>query len=327
MSDSSRRVVWAIGRVVLGVLLLAWVLLNTSFDARALAASGGWFAGFCVFPFFGAAIESVRLRFLMRPAGYTLGFLTGWRLCLTASALNLGLPGSVGGDVLKAHWLAREVPGRGVEVAMLVVLDRACGLLALMLLSAGLAISELDRIAVKPSVFAAAMTLMGLAIAGLIAAIMGPWLAPHLAPTARRLPLIGPLVARVLRELGALRGAGQPLLAATCVTLLAQMVLYTLYAFAGRVITGSPDLRLNGLLATFSSLAALAPVTPGGVGIGEATLGWMYAQFGFEGGAIVVLLARMGQLPAAVVGLLGYARGFRSILAHEGHVSASRTVE
>lgn len=67
--------------------------------------------------------------------------------------------------------------------------------------------------------------------------------------------------------------------------------------------------RLVCLLALLGFLANALPVTPGGLGVGEAAFEALFRIVGTAGGAQLMLGWRVGMLPVSVLGGFLYMRG------------------
>lgn len=81
-------------------------------------------------------IGAQRVRMLLRPQGVQLGYFTSLRLTYLGAFFDTFMITSVGGDAVKAIYLAREAPeGRRVEAVSVLVLDRLMGLLGLLALT------------------------------------------------------------------------------------------------------------------------------------------------------------------------------------------------
>jgi uncharacterized membrane protein YbhN (UPF0104 family) len=136
--DVRRWAGWLI-RLFVSAGLLWW--LFSRFDLTSILAAFQelsplvWL--FAALMYLGAQILSSIRWFVL---SHTLSFPGGWRTYLVfyfvGMYFNLFLPTSVGGDVLKVHFLSR-VEGRRLMAAYSVVGDRLFGLVAMVLLGAG----------------------------------------------------------------------------------------------------------------------------------------------------------------------------------------------
>lgn len=98
-------------------------------------------------------IGAQRLRFLLAAQGARLPYLTMLRLCYLGAFFDpIGFT-SVGGDAVKAVYLARATPrGQRVETVSVLVLDRLMGLLGLLTLTLLVALWHLGALSANPEV-------------------------------------------------------------------------------------------------------------------------------------------------------------------------------
>ncbi|MGD0094505.1 MAG: lysylphosphatidylglycerol synthase domain-containing protein [Planctomycetota bacterium] len=98
-------------------------------------------------------IGSQRLRFLLAAQGVKLSYLTVLRLCYLGAFFDpIGIT-SVGGDAVKAVYLARATPrGQRVETVSVLVLDRLLGLLGLLTLTLVVALWHIRELSANEEV-------------------------------------------------------------------------------------------------------------------------------------------------------------------------------
>lgn len=120
-------------------------------------------------------IGAARWYMLMRVRGMVVTPMKTFRLTMVGVFFNLCMPGATGGDVMKAYYAAKGASQRSVAV-MSVVVDRACGLLGLVLLVALLGLTMLDNPLVRKITICM--------WAGLIGVVLFAWLYSH--PTLRK---------------------------------------------------------------------------------------------------------------------------------------------
>ena len=75
---------------------------------------------------------------------------------------------------------------------------------------------------------------------------------------------------------------------------------------------------LVALLALLGLVANWLPLTPGGLGVGEAAFAGIFALVGHSGGARMLLAWRVGMLPLAALGALLYVRGRSRVESQKG---------
>jgi hypothetical protein len=96
-------------------------------------------------------IGAQRLRMLLRPQGVNISYLTSIRLTYVGAFFDTFMITSVGGDAIKAIYLAREAPrNRRVEAVSVLVLDRLMGLIGLLFLALAVSSLEFRNLAANP---------------------------------------------------------------------------------------------------------------------------------------------------------------------------------
>ena len=83
------------------------------------------------------------------------------------------------------------------------------------------------------------------------------------------------------------------------------------FALAGSVLVPAVPAVLVSTLSLLGLVANALPITPGGVGVGEATAEALFRAVGVAGGAALVAAWRVGMLGVCVVGAGLYAFGHR----------------
>jgi len=99
-------------------------------------------AGLAVFvPVF--VVGSLRWALLMRARGIQVGFGRAYRLTMAGQFFNLCMPGTTGGDVMKAYYATKGTDKRA-DAVVSVAVDRVCGLVGLVLLVGIIGLFSLD---------------------------------------------------------------------------------------------------------------------------------------------------------------------------------------
>lgn len=313
MSGGVRRVL-SFARVALGVGLLWYVLDRTDahhalvpFLDAPLLVSVLLLAGV-----YGAGIEAARLRVLFRASGLRLSFSGAYRVVLIGIFFNFCIPGGTGGDVVKLYYLAAGNRSRGVEVATMLLVDRVVGLTALLVFVLALAAANLDvvgRHAVLTAlVFTAAAALAGiLLVASAIGSerIRGSRI---FAALLARVPLRR-YVERAADAAHAFRHRKRALARSLAFALLGHLGAAFMFVVIGSVVLPSVAAPLVALLALMGMVANALPVTPGGLGVGEAAFDQLFSLIGASGAAALLIGWRLVLVPFAVAGALLYMAG------------------
>jgi hypothetical protein len=255
-----------------------------------------------------------RLQALVPPSAH-LGLWAACRLILLGSMLNMVLPSKMG-DVAKAYFVTRD-HGVAPSVAVsLVIFEKACDLLALLLWGA-LGLLLMPRR--EAWALGAAAGLAAVLAAGTLG-LASPRAAGWTARRARAL-LPAPVAARLERLavawselLAILRRAPRRLLSVATTSLVVWLLhLAQIWLFA-RALGGAIPFVANLALAALALVAGLAPLTFAGVGTRDAALLVLYAPFlsPAAAAALGLLCTVRYVLPAlAGVAVAGERRGWR----------------
>lgn len=303
-------------RVFLGVGLLYYVLSATGgWSAAHRFLSASWLLpGLTILTLLGAAIESQRLRLLLKSQGIGLSFARGYRVVTIGAFFNFCIPGGTGGDVMKLYYLASENRRQVVEVATVLLVDRAVALFSLLLLVVGLAMADMqlvkDHAVIQLLVAISAGGLVGLVLLAALSCSTRFRASRMYLLVVTRMPL-HKYLRRVSDALYAFRDHKAALLGAALLSMSGHVALaIMLIGVASVFIPLAPPLTVC-LLSLSGLLANALPITPGGLGVGEAAFEGLFGAVGLSGGATLILAWRLGMLPLCIVGGVLYMAGTR----------------
>jgi len=250
------------------------------------------------------ALTFVRWYVLVRAQGMPFTLRDALRLGLVGYFFNTFLPGSVGGDLLKAAFIAREQQRRTVAVAT-VLIDRGVGLwglIALTFLVGGafwVTGDELikDQAELKNVVrVAGGIMAASLAFCGFLR-VLPERRAQRFTQRLLWLPKVGKVLAEFWRAVWLYRSRGKSIALSFALALVGHTFTVFAFYFAALVFEGDIA-KLPGLAQHFvivptgMAFQGFFP-TPGGVGGGE----WMFG----------LLYERLGALPKnGILGILGW---------------------
>jgi hypothetical protein len=215
----------------------------------------------CIYP-----LQATRWWLLMRCRGLPARWLHTLRLVLVGAFCNFLLPGTEGGDVVKA-WAASKGTDRRVEAVMSVVFDRITGLLGLVILAAvaGVFLAKSGEAQQVGAWVVWAMAGVGvMAIVAFFAATRGWLRLPEMVRTFG-----GGLPARMMRAARAYSQHPGPVLAAVFVSAGVQILLASAAGCAAWSLGINHDLIVILAVMPILFLAAAVPLTWQGVGVME----------------------------------------------------------
>ena len=304
---SATRKFLTVLRIAVGIGLLLYVLSVTGgWQTISRLGSSPWIlVAVPIVNVLGTAIEAIRLRLLCGARGIDLTFARGFQMVSIGTLYSFVLPGGTGGDVVKLYYIAREHRRRIMEAGLVLLVDRAVALFSLLLMILALALLNLDivleHVIVLWLVIAAAV-----AASTVVCAMKVSFSArirrsgPYLFVT-RRLPL-GRIIERVFDALYSFREHKREILGAVGWSLCGHVCLGSILLMTGMALMPDAPARILPFLSMLGLLANIIPITPGGLGVGEAATETLYSLVGFSGGAALILAWRLGTLPVCVIG-------------------------
>lgn len=201
--------------------------------------------------------EALRLGFL----GYLMNFVS---------------LGSVGGDLFKAILVAREKRSKRPEAVASVLLDRAVGLLGLILLAwfciQFLATDQIPPLILRIGQAAGLLSLLSV-VSLLLLVYAGNWLNKLIKWLSRKVPWIGLPLARMAVAVRLLRKypASIPILIISSV-LVHAMLTASVYLVSRGLYQNSPTLQQHLMVIPPAMAAGALPIAPGGLGVQEGAI-------------------------------------------------------
>jgi hypothetical protein len=258
------------------------------------------------------AVTAWRLCVLLRPLGFHLTVWASTRLMLIGLFFNSCLPGATGGDVIKIYYASAGNRGRRMEVATVILFDRVLGMLALMiwpLLAALFFVPLVSRLPVLQALlWGAGVVGLGILAALVVAFSEGLRRSAILGWIFDRLPF-GRYAERIFDTVHEYRRHKGAVVAATLISLVAHSMsagITLLAAYATHPEGAAWEMLA---LIPLGHLANVVPLTPGGLGVGEAAFNQLFAMAGLKGGAEALLGWRVLTLLCGLVGLAFYLQG------------------
>jgi hypothetical protein len=286
MSKRTRKIILTALKVALAAVLLAYVVskvpfydyvdeqgrhregfLSTLANARwdLVALSAGAFL--CVL-----LITAVRWWYLLRVQDIRISLWEGIRLTFLGLFFNAVIPGTVGGDLVKAYYVARHTPKKAA-VLVTGFVDRVLGLaeltlMAAVMISAVLLVGAQDFASLRLAATITAGVLAGLVVAATFLLSERVRRALHLQKLYRRLP-----IAHHIEAAGSAANVFgnrlSALLAGIGITFVAHVLFISAIALIGSAVGVPAPWYAYFLYIPVIYIIGSVPVTPGGVGIIE----------------------------------------------------------
>lgn len=314
-ASTARR--WLVTALKLGLTigLLAWLVAKGQLDPdrlwqalqhRELIALAVVLGGVNI------STSAVRWLLLLHSEGIECSLRLALRLTWIGHFWNMVIPGAVSGDAVKMYYIGRCAPTKREEAWTTVFVDRLIGMAALVSLSTMATLGNLEFMLSRPELRNTALTMLAvlLAMVGLGAALaLGVGRRSLIADSVRaRMPFVE--VARrgyhAMLRLGRRPGT-------VAVAFLISLVSHASAVVTTYVIGHAAGEHLLGIVqycvvVPVALFANALPLTPGGIGVGEAVLGNLFAWSGgaASDGTTIMLLYRFMFYALAVLGAVLY---------------------
>jgi uncharacterized membrane protein YbhN (UPF0104 family) len=261
-------------------------------------------------------LQYLRWYLLVRALDLPLTLPHAVRLGLVGTYYNTFLPGSIGGDFVKAYLIAKGQPTRRAAAASTVIADRVLGLFGLILYAAavggGYWAAGDERIRANEPLQSIILTCVALAT-GFVAGYGVLKLIP--AAVGEKLRRQSAALGEVWDAARRYRERPGTILTCVAVSAAAHTAMMVAYHLAVQVFPPAD----TGLIATLPEtfiiaplgfIAQAIPLAPGGLGVGEAVFGGLYSLLrGAEGGAVGLagrLTLRVAEWAIGLVGFVAY---------------------
>lgn len=275
-----RKWLWHLIKLSVLAASVAWIVLQSRKDwDEFVAQDKNWsYLGLAFFFVVSAHLISYwRWQLLVNSLGVQLSTMTAIRLGFLGTLLNQVSIGSVGGDLFKAIEAAQRAKDKKTEVVASVLVDRAVGLLGLLLV-ASVGIFFTNNL--SPRLVAIQWVAMLMSGIGLITLILVGALGAKIPlDWLRRLPVAGHTIFRAAKACMIFQG--RPRLIVEVIG--SSMLVHTCFTFACCLISSALFSATPTIAEHFATIppamaAATLPITPGGVGVLEIAIAGLFRE-------------------------------------------------
>ena len=311
-----KRYLWPVLKVGVPLAIIVWLVCSIPPQdlANLWARPKHWGLLAAAFAVYLTAVSTtfVRWYFLVRALGIPFHLRDAFRLGFLGYLFGFVSVGSVGGDLLKALFIAREQPGRRAEAAATVVVDRVIGLFALLLVTT--AAIWLSQLAEPPPVLLAIFRLTYVATAligaSLLVMCFPGFTTGSFAEFLIGLPSVGPIFARLIEAVRMYRGRPKAMLS----LLLLSMGVHVLFSIAiflcaAAMFSQPPALTEHLIIVPLCMVAGSLPFTPAGLGTFDGAMDVLYTHVpaGGPGDVVGIVVALVYRVLTIIVAGMGAA--------------------
>ncbi|AKU96300.1 hypothetical protein AKJ09_02964 [Labilithrix luteola] len=318
-------------KVAVAAVLIGWLIRSGALDFGALGVffRKPWLLAFdlCVFAL-SVATATLRWRALLAIPGVRAPLARLAQLQLTAIFFNVVIPGNVGGDVVKALYVARDAaPEKRTTILLIVFVERLLGLAGLVAVASMVTLVRGQTLFADPLLrpIAGAVLLLGAGV------IVGPAVfvlvmhraGHHLERWIGGTTKIGKILAQLVAAMRLLASSPKNLAYAMLLSMAQHAFAIGLFTVLTRVVTDQ-DVAYSAVATVFplGLLTLILPISPGGLGVGHVAFDRLFAAIGLRGGATVFNVYLLGQMVPSLLGAIPYLA-----LRRKGELPANEPVE
>ena len=312
-SNASARswlnVVISLGKIVVAGGLLIWLLSSDRLDFSSLQSIHHWeyvwLAGACLL--LNMVLLVWRWYWLLGIQGLRIDWWTALRITWVGYFATVFLPGSAGGDLAKAYASCRRQARAKTRAVSTVLMDRALGLQSILFIGSvtGLAVLTRGATARQASVIWGAIVCLGVTSLGFLLLL---WR----RSSGAALRLLPRRFRRAFEDsLESYREARWRLYVVWFYSCLCNVTVILAYVLAGAAL-GNRAALSQVIVVPLVIVANSVPVSPGGLGVGEAAGSQLFAEFGLDEGALIVLLIRLGWILLSLPGIITVFAGTKT---------------
>ncbi|MEW6742437.1 MAG: lysylphosphatidylglycerol synthase transmembrane domain-containing protein [Planctomycetota bacterium] len=236
-----------------------------------------WFAlGFCCY-LIASLLAATRWQRLLRSTGINATWYQALRFTFIGLFCNNFVPGLTGGDLVKAIYVARTYRDQRADAVISVIVDRVLGLLGLALVAAVAVLRDPGRFR---EVFVSIYGLLGgvgLGALFFFSRRLRGWL--RVDALLARLPF-SELLQKVDRSIFLFRDRLGTLALALAMSVTVHLAILTGMGFLGRALGIEMPFPWYFVLVPIGFIVQAVPITPQGIGVGEAVLVYYFATAG-----------------------------------------------
>lgn len=258
---------------------------------------------------------SERWRVLIKSQHMDAHTTTVFKLSLIGTFFNFAMPGGVGGDVIKAYYFTKQNPGSKVIAITSVLMDRVLGLFSMVLMALFVMLYDLEHISHETHLMTLFWFISGLSAAFIVglALVFSKKLYANggLTKLLQRLPLSEKLI-KLYESMHLYGNQGQRILWVILLSLLSQLCaicfLYLVGVMAGYAYIPA---KTYFLVAPLGFMATAIPVSPAGVGVGQAAFYFLfniYTGTTTEVGPTTITAFQVGTFLMSLLGAFFYLR-------------------
>lgn len=305
-----KKILVPVLKVALASVLVYWLIHTKKITAEPFIQlwSIPWLTFFVIGTVFILIIIN-NYRWLLLLQGQQIQSSVRETLPLTFIGLffNLAMPGAVGGDVIKAYYIAQDQPGTKVRAATSVLMDRIVGLYAMALIALFAILTHLDTIMSSNHLKPLALFIVCLSLGFTVFFILGfsegirthDWTEKML----KKLPG-GKIIERIYDAVHDYRRGKKQFLLGICLSIIVQSLSIFCFYIIGTSLHYEITMGALFFIVPLGLIAMAVPLSPGGVGVGQYVFLALFSWYGLSENLGPTLIT-IYQVVQALLGLIG----------------------
>lgn len=300
-----RRLLTGVIKCLFAIVLLIWLIRSDRIDFSVLFS-----APLGIIHLFGLLLltanlllQALRWWWLLRIQKIRFTLWSAIKLSWIGQFFSLAMPGSAGGELARAYYVSRGAPNAKIASISTILLDRFLGLNAMLWLGIPSFLFLTLENELDPTVIQIGGLILLLVVISCLSFLFF-WFRYPCSLILKFIP--ERFRASLIVALDPYRSHGRDLLICFVASLLASLLLMGAFLMAGQIAGVSINWHSLFLIVPLVIVANSLPIAPGGIGVAETTASFLFAQFGVEKGATIMLIVRLGLLLLRLPGGLIY---------------------
>jgi uncharacterized protein (TIRG00374 family) len=291
-------------KIVFAALLIGWLVHKHVLDLDSLKMiATPVIIMFCLFVV-GLQIFTNNYRWLalMRAQGLETTVKATLPLSLIGMFFNFAMPGGVGGDVIKGFYLLKQHPKKKVAAAVSIFMDRLIGFFAMIATAFAALFLNWQEVIASPELKSIAVGVAAL-FAGFLA-FFALSFSPLKVQFLEKLPE-GRKIRALYDVLHSYRHNPKALAIAFVISVLNQVMIVAFFVVVGRTLNLEIPFAVYFFLVPLGIVAQALPVSPAGIGVGQAALFFLFKLHLHQDSPIGPVAVTAMQIASFAWGLVG----------------------
>ena len=301
-------------KITIGCLLVVYVLKSRMVDFGALGvvlfSPLNLLISFLVFAFSVFCCCS-RWYILAYHQALSFSFKRLIEISMIGNFFNTFMPGSVGGDLVKAWYVAGAEPNRKTKAILTVILDRALGLSVILFYAAFTLLFYHEWMSENTQLQALGFFLWGYTGFSILFMVLffSPLKLPRLTRSLESFRRLKPF-ANILDAIGLYRSHPKPVCLALILSISSILGICVLYIFLGNRLGLTLRFPYYFFVVPLGLTISAVPLLPGGIGVGQVAFFTLFSWVGAnpEQGATLCTLVQVYSILFNCTGSIFYLR-------------------